>query len=837
MQYSAEIKTKLSFSRRRARAARRNNRSRNRNISFASIWKPYLKQFAILAAASLLLYGWSLSPAHAQKTGAIPPAKATRFELKNGNFELNGKPFVIISGEMHYERTPHQYWRHRLRMAKAMGLNTIATYVFWNVHEPEKGKWDFAGDADLVKFIKTAQEEGLYILLRPGPYACAEWEFGGYPYWLLNEKTDGKPLLIRSTDPNYLKYAGLYMDQVGKRCVPLQYSNGGNILMVQVENEYGSFGKDKVYMAAVRDSIRSAGFTVPLYTADGPGQTPNGMIDGVLPCLDGSGSTNLAATIDKYHPGGPYFASETYPGWLDHWGEPFNRHNPEREAKALAGFVSKNYSVNLYMIHGGTNFGFMNGANFGAAYQPSITSYDYGAPLDEAGRPTPMYTAMRNTLSGLLPAGSIPDVPANNPIIALPRFTLTQSGSLLGVLPKPVKSDSLLTMEDLHQAYGYILYRTTVKGPFKGPLTIKGLRDFAVVLVNGKEIGTLDRRRKQQAISLEIPAEGAVLDLLVENSGRINYGGQMRENRKGITGSVLLGSEPLSNWNIYSLPLLKPGSLPLDGKKGDGPTLYKGSFSLDTVGDTFLDMRGWTKGAVWINGHNLGRYWYIGPQQTLYVPGPWLRKGTNDIVVFEQVATKNPSVKGLTEPILDVLVPEPKIVEPEGAAAPIRPTLAVPPVPKTENRIAQGEFTDGTSLQAVHFSSKKARYIAFQSTSAFDGSDFASCAEFDLLGPGDKPLNRAKWRIVYTDSEEDFAEDNRAENMIDGDESTFWHSLWGKPYTKHPHFVVIDLGSEQEFSGFRYEPRQSGEPGRIKGYQFYASNTPFGATVAASTNP
>ena len=724
---------------------------------------------------------------------------------------------------MHYARIPHEYWRHRLKMARAMGLNTIATYVFWNVHEPEKGRWNFKGDADLVEFIREAQQEGLFVLLRPGPYVCAEWEFGGYPYWLLNEKTNGREIQIRSTDPTYLRYADRYLNEVGKRCAPLQAGRGGNILMVQVENEYGSFGSDKAYMAHVRDAVKAAGFTVPLFTADGASQMAAGHIEGALPGLNGGSNNEIVRVVDRFQPGGPYIAPEVYPGWLDHWGEPFFHSNPDSGARALGSFVRSGHSISLYMFHGGTNFGFMNGANFGGNYEPHTTTYDYSAPLDEAGRPTSQYLKIREVLKAAQPAAEIPDVPAPNPITAVPRFTLYPAGSILNSLPEPVRSERVLPMEAIGQAYGFVLYRTRLKGPIHDRLTLRNVRDYAVVMLNGKTVGTLDRRRKQQTMDIDVAAPSAVMDILVENCGRINYGPQLRDNHKGITEAVLLGDAELTGWEIYPLPMVSPKpAIDRNSASVSCPMFYSGSFRLEAVGDTFLDMRGWSKGAVWVNGHALGRYWSIGPQQTLYLPGPWLRRGANSIVVFESGAVTKPTVEGITVPVLDQLVHEPPLVRHGGRRA-----FATPPAPSASDLASSGEFTNENSAQTVQFAPRAARYVCLQSTSAFDGSDWASCAEFYVLDASGRPVKRTLWKVIYADSEEQASEDGSADNMIDGDASTIWHSIWSQSHTGHPHKVVIDLGSSTTITGFRYIPREGKKPGKIKGYRFYTSINGF----------
>lgn len=789
---------------------------------------PVMKLCDRSRAATLALWLSLLIGFIGAASAAVPPASAHRFEIAGGKFLLDGKPFVIVAGEMHYPRIPRAYWRHRMRMAKAMGLNTIATYVFWNVHEPEKGRFLFRGDADLAAFVRTAREEGLYVILRPGPYVCAEWEFGGFPYWLLTETTDGKPggqpIRIRSRDEKFLQYASRYLKRVGEQTASLQADRGGNILMVQVENEYGSFESDKVYMGRIRDAVRAAGFTVPLFTADGPSQMPAGHLDGVLPALNGVVGPEVIKVIDGFQKGGPYFAPEVYPGWLDHWGEPFYRSNPTSGAKALEWFVRNGHSISLYMFHGGTNFGFFNGANYGASFEPHTTTYDYSAPLDEAGRPTEQFRKMRETLQSLLPSQPIPDVPATNPVISIPRFALERRAALFSTLPHYIASERPLTMEQVDQAYGYILYRARVKGPIHDRLTVRSVRDYAIIYANGRRLGVLDRRRKQQSIDLDLPGAECTLDILVENGGRINYGGQLRDNRKGITEAVLLGDSEVRGWQIYSLPMSNPDITAADTATSEGPILYGGQFEVDAPGDTFLDMRGWTKGAVWVNGHALGRYWNIGPQQTLYVPGPWLKSGVNRITVLEMLDTGAASVEGLKEPVLDQLVPEPPI-----AGHPARPRLAVKPTPTEAELAAAGEFPKGEADTTVRFARKQARYICLESLSAQDASDWASCAELYLFGPDEQSLPRGRWRILYADSEEDAGEDGAADNMIDEDVATIWHSLWSRPYPGHPHRVVIDLGEERAVTGFRYVPRSGDKPGKIARYRFYTSLTPFGA--------
>ncbi len=580
------------------------------------------------------------------------------FALGEKDFLLDGKPFQIIAGEMHFARIPRQYWRHRLQMAHAMGLNTIATYVFWNFHEPLPGKFDFSTENhDIASFIRMAKEEGLWVIVRPGPYACAEWEFGGYPWWLLKEKD----LLVRSNDPRFLRACDRYLRELGREIGSLQVTHGGPILMVQVENEYGSYGNDKKFMGNMRDMMVAAGFDVPLFTADGPYQCKAGYLPGVLPAINGEENPkSLRDTVNKYHDGkGPYFIPEFYPGWLDSWGE---KHSVVPVQSFLGKYdtlLMEGASVSFYMFHGGTTFGFMNGANYNREHPilPQPSTYDYDAPLDEAGRPTPKYFAIREVIAKHLGSDvKLPPVPSVNKTIAIPAIKLSEVSNLYALLGTPRRSERPLSMEDLNQGYGYILYRTTVKNPVTGLLRINGLRDYAVVLVNKHRVAILDRRIAQDSVETAITDPNSTLDIFVENIGRINYGKRMTDNRKGIIGGVVMAGEELKGWEIYGLPFDRIGDLRFAGKVLDGlPVLRKGSFNLSETGDTYLDMRDWGKGSVWVNGRHLGRYWYIGAQQTLYVPAPWLRRGNNEIVVFEQIKSAQDEIEGITTAIIDQL--------------------------------------------------------------------------------------------------------------------------------------------------------------------------------------
>lgn len=601
---------------------------------------------------------------------ATADAAVPYFRIQGQQFIRHDEPHVIVSGEMHYPRVPREYWRDRLRKARAMGLNTVQTYVFWNLHEPQPGRFDFSGNLDIAGFIRIAQQEGLDVIVRPGPYICTELDFGGFPAWLL--RTPG--IRVRSLDPRFLRASESYMKRVGQELAPLQSTRGGPIVMVQVENEYGSFGNDHDYMAAIEQQIRSAGFDVPLFTSDGPTRRmlEGGTLPGITPVINFAGPIQDAqeafATLQEFRADVPRMVGEYWAGWFDHWGEQHHTTSLTQEAEAIDWMLGQGISVNLYMFHGGTNFGWLAGANSSATtpYQADTTSYDYDAPLDEAGRPTTKYFALREVIRKHLPKGArLPPVPASPPTIAIPRFTLSSAISLSDALPAlgtSVSAKYPRAMEDLGQNYGFVLYRTTLKDDASGKLEVDEARDYAVVLGNGKIVGTLDRRFGQKEVPIALE-RGATLDLLIENMGRINFTEKLLGERKGITQSVSFNGKELTDWQMWSLPLSDLSRLAVQPAAAppQGPAFWRGSFELDKVGGTYLDMREWGKGHAWVNGHHLGRYWRIGPQQALYVPGPWLRKGRNEVVVFDTEAGGARSLLGVTDAIYET----PGVVTPQ----------------------------------------------------------------------------------------------------------------------------------------------------------------------------
>ena len=578
--------------------------------------------------------------------------KIHTFKLEKSEFLLDGKPFQIISGEMHPARIPVEYWRQRIQMAKAMGCNTIAAYVFWNYHESEPGVFDFqTGNHNIAQFIKIVQEEGLFLILRPGPYVCAEWDFGGLPSYLLSIPD----IKVRCMDPRYTEAADRYIKTLALQVKDLQVTKGGPILMVQAENEYGSYGNDRTYMKWVQDVWKKNGIEVPFYTADGA--TPFMLEAGSLPDaaigLDPGANAENFAEATKVNPNVPSFCSELYPGWLTHWGEKWQRPDTTDLLKDVKWLMDNKKSFNFYVIHGGTNFGYWAGANAFSPtqYQPDVTSYDYDAPINEMGQATPKYFALRNLLAKYLPLKQkLPAIPAAVPVIEVPEIKLTASASVWDNLPAAIQSPQPKPMEMFGQKGGFILYRTKLIGHKKGKLRITELHDYATVFVDGKYIGKLERAQAENII--EIPASASAnpqLDILVEGMGRINFAEYMID-RKGITDRVSLNGMTLMDWQIFTLPFDEKDVQNLKFTSGENtkPGLFfKGEFELAVVGDTYLDVSQWEKGVVWVNGHNLGRYWNIGPQKQLYCPAPFLKKGKNEIVIFDLHQLEAKNVKGV----------------------------------------------------------------------------------------------------------------------------------------------------------------------------------------------
>lgn len=571
------------------------------------------------------------------------------FTFSKSQFMLDGKPFQIISGEMHPARIPYEYWRHRIQMAKAMGCNTIAAYIFWNYHESQPGVWDFTStNHNIAEFIRICQQEHMWVILRPGPYVCAEWDWGGLPTYLLKLPD----IKIRCMDSRYMAAVTRYVTRVSKEVKPLLCNNGGPIILTQIENEYGSYANDKTYLNTLKKLWIVNGITGPFYTADGatPHMLDAGTVAGAAIGLDAGTSDADFEAAAAQNPNVPAFSSETYPGWLTHWKEPWQRPDTNAIKKEVTYLLKNGRSFNLYVIHGGTNFGFTAGANAFSPtqFQPDITSYDYDAPISEQGNATPKYYMLRR-LIGEYVKYKIPELPAPIKTISIPEIKLGEMTSIWKELPKPMASAQPKPMEYYGQNQGLILYRTKLIGNKTGTLTITEPHDFAIVFIDGQLVDTINRNGGHWSIKLPKSTEkNPQLDILVEGMGHINFA-QYMIDRKGITDRVTLNGMTLMDWRTYLLPmseqfvnLLKP-KYPKENHDG---IFFQGQFKLTETGDTYFDMSKYTRGIVYVNGHNLGRYWNVGPQQKLYCPAGWLKRGVNSIVVFDMLQNQAATVTG-----------------------------------------------------------------------------------------------------------------------------------------------------------------------------------------------
>lgn len=561
-------------------------------------------------------------------------------------FTLDNKPFRLIGGALHYFRVPREYWKDRLLKLLALGCNTVETYVAWNAHEPYKGQFDFAGNLDIVAFVELAHSLGLHVIVRPGPYICAEWDFGGLPWWLLAEDD----LSIRCADPAYLRHVEDFFRELLPRLVPHLSTLGGPVIAMQIENEYGYFGNDSVYLKFLKDAMVRAGINVPLFTSDGTYQNltiHNGGLDGHLRTANfGSDPATRFKVLRNYQKDGPLVCMEFWVGWFDTWGDAKHaRRDPNEAARNLDDLFNANASVNIYMFHGGTNFGFTAGGNLtDSVYKPFVTSYDYDALLSESGDITPKYTACRAVIHKHL---GKPLEPIDIPEITkkgFDRLYLEESIPLIDAVPmlcRPIRHVRPRPMEKLGHGNGYVLYQTTLDSRYRGEkLVLRGMHDWAHILLDGKSLATWYRNDPMPEMILDFPGETVSLEILVHNLGRANFGHLMAE-RKGITEGVFVGphrheERALFHWIHYPLPLNDLSRLDFEKSRSTaGPRFFRGAFRVDEPADTFLKLPGFRFGCAFINGINLGRYWKIGPQRALYVPAPMLKPGDNELIVFE----------------------------------------------------------------------------------------------------------------------------------------------------------------------------------------------------------
>ena len=785
--------------------------------------KSYFSKMAACMAALCL----GMTTLHADEVNP------TQFEVGKNTFLLNGQPFVVKAAELHYPRIPKPYWEHRIQMCKALGMNTICLYVFWNAHEPQPGQFDFSGQNDLAAFCRLCQENGMYVILRPGPYVCAEWEMGGLPWWLLKKKD----VRLREEDPYFLERVNLFEEAVAGQVAGLTVQNGGPIIMVQVENEYGSYGESKSYVSKVRDIVRRHfGHEITLFQCDWSSNfTLNGLDDLVWTMNFGTGANidQQFTRLKQLRPESPLMCSEFWSGWFDKWGA---NHETRPAADMIAGIdemLSKGISFSLYMTHGGTNWGHWAGAN-SPGFAPDVTSYDYDAPINEAGQTTPKYWELRKTLSKYTQGKRLPKVPSAIPTIAIPAFQFTEVAPLFSNLPQPKQDEQIRTMEAYDQGFGSILYRTKLpRLDQPAVLHVNEAHDYAQVFVDGKYMGKLDRRNGEKQLTLPACPAGGTLDILVEAMGRINFGRAIKDF-KGITDRVELmididGRSFVSNlkqWEVFNLEdryenYQQMKFQPIaEAKATTGerlPGCYRATFQVKKPGDTFLNFETWGKGLVYVNGHGMGRIWEIGPQQTLYVPGCWLKAGENEVLVFDIVGPRETRCEGLREPLLDqLLVQKPLTHRQEGQSlelASIQPDCT-------------GAFKPGNGWQEVRFDQpKRGRYVCIEALNAHDAKELACIAELYLLNESGERLSREPWTVDYADSEDVSGVNRSGDKLFDLQESTYWSTEAGSPY---PHHIVIDLGATHTIQALQYLPRMESEvPGGIRQFKVYIQEKPF----------
>ncbi|XP_069080548.1 beta-galactosidase-1-like protein 2 isoform X2 [Pleurodeles waltl] len=573
-------------------------------------------------------------------------SRHTGLQTGGSLFLLEGMPFQILGGSLHYFRVPREYWKDRMLKMKACGLNTLTTYVPWNLHEAAKGVFDFSGNLDLGAFLKTAEDVGLWVILRPGPYICAEWDLGGLPSWLLRDKN----MKLRTTYPGFIAAFDAYFDHLMGKVVRFQYQKGGPIIAVQVENEYGSYAKDSNYMEYIKMALLKRGIVEMLMTSDNKDGLSSGSLEGVLATVNFQKKEPiLFSYLDSFQGTVPKMVMEYWTGWFDYWGSDHHVFDAGQMLKTVQEIIKDGASLNLYMFHGGTNFGFMNGALHDTEYLPDVTSYDYDAPLTEAGEYTSKFHKLRE-LFGSMHEDPLPIPPSIMPKVAYDTVIMKDYVSLWDVLhytgepytsEEPINMENLPVNNDNGQSYGYTLYETVIYGG--GRFSSEGnVRDRARVFVNNQIMGYFDYKNKEVFIP-EVPGYRR-MKILVENCGRVNYGLKVDEQRKGLVGDVILRETPLRTFKIYSLDMnttfiesLSSAAWTSPPDNNLGPAFFRGILktSAPTL-DTYLSLKGWRKGVVFVNRRNLGRYWDIGPQSTLFLPGTWLHPGNNEIIVFEE---------------------------------------------------------------------------------------------------------------------------------------------------------------------------------------------------------
>ena len=783
------------------------------------------KIFLSLALMSSLATGAFAAPA----TGLASQVDSKNtFVAGDKTFLLNGKPFVVKAAEIHYPRIPREYWEHRIKMCKALGMNTICIYIFWNLHEQQEGVFNFTGQNNVAEFCRLAKKHGMYVIVRPGPYVCAEWEMGGLPWWLLKKKD----IRLREQDPYFMSCVDRFEKNVAKQLAPLTIQHGGPIIMVQVENEYGSYGEDKAYVSQIRDTLRKYWDTpnakTTLFQCDWNSNfEKNGLDDLTWTMNFGTGAKidDQFSRLRQLRPNAPLMCSEFWSGWFDKWGA---RHETRPAKDMVAGIdemLSKGISFSLYMTHGGTSFGHWAGAN-SPGFAPDVTSYDYDAPINEYGEPTEKFWLLRKTLEKYavkkLPA--VPEKVAD--IISIPKLKLQNMAPIYMGVDSTAESRDVQTFEEMNMGYGSMIYNTKLPEIANGSMLHINGHDFVQAFVNGKYIGKIDRVKNERSLPMPATKKGDKLTLLVEGMGRINFGRAIKDF-KGLVDDVTLTADVdgdeltwnLKNWRMRRIAddyqtarraITTPhNDLALASNTPSKIGYYKATFKLKKTGDTFLNMETWGKGQVYVNGHALGRFWSIGPQQTLYCPGCWLKKGDNEIVVLDVVGPKDPVVWGQTKPELDKLQLEKSAKH---------NNIGDKPDLNSATPIAKGVLKSGNGWQTIKFdASATGRYVAIECLDTHDGKPVA-IAELYLQGSDGKRLSRDQWEVKYANSE-NLQGNHTGDKAFDLQESTYWQI---EKDATAPHLLVIDLGKAQTLTALEYLPRmEQGAPGSVKEYKLF----------------
>ena len=790
---------------------------------------------------------------------------AESFSIGNKTFLLNGQPFIVKAAEVHYPRIPRPYWEHRIKMCKALGMNTICIYIFWNIHEQREGEFNFTDNNDVAEFCCLAQKNGMYVIVRPGPYVCAEWEMGGLPWWLLKKKD----IKLRERDPYFMERVKLFEEKVGEQLKPLTIQNGGPIIMMQVENEYGSYGEDKPYVSEIRDCLRGIyGKELALFQCDWASNfEKNGLDDLVWTMNFGTGANidQQFRRLGELRPDAPKMCSEFWSGWFDKWGAQHETRPAKDMVEGMDEMLSKGISFSLYMTHGGTSFGHWAGAN-SPGFAPDVTSYDYDAPINEWGLPTPKFWELRKMMEKYSDK-KLPSVPkAPMPIITVPKFELTEFAPLFNGFDFRYYVDhdqdlrtvgAPLTFEELDMGWGAVLYSTRLpeipkpeEADWTATLTLDA-HDFAQVFIDGKYIGKIDRVKNEKSLSLPPVSRGQELQILVEGMGRINFGRAIKDfkglvskptitvnvkSHFGIDGAEIVYTPTMwENMRIpddyevavrafewqkekpntrESISMMRLGRTMRYARDSEdlifGRGYYRGYFNLKKVGDTFLNFEKWGKGQVWVNGHAMGRIWSIGPQQTLYVPGCWLKKGKNEVIVLDIVGPAERVVWGQAEPELNKLQLEKNNKHNNPGD---KPDL------NSKSPALEGELKAGNGWQRLEFKwPRRGRYLAFEVLSTQKENDVTAVAELYALDGEGKRISREPWTVKYADSEDENG-NHLGDKVYDLQESTYWQTEKG---AETPHLLVIDLGSEQQLRGIEYLPRaEQGAPGSAKNIKVF----------------